>query len=211
MSEYEKKVKEEGFDFIIGIDEAGRGPLAGPVVAAAVLLKETDFSSPIRDSKKLSPKQREGSFAEIFQKAYVGVGVMNEKIIDKENILQATFLAMESAVIDLERQIPESFCDKRSFVKKTCLLIDGNRFQTKLPYSYRTIVNGDSLVFSISCASIVAKVTRDRMIDLYDKIYPQYGFKKHKGYGTLAHRNAIKQYGLSTIHRKTFSQKFCVK
>jgi len=208
MLSYEEKVKQEGFDFIIGVDEAGRGPLAGPVVASAVLLKEIDFNSPIRDSKKLSPQQRECAFEEIYAKASVGVGVMSEKIIDKENILQATFLAMESAVMDLARQIPESFCDQKSFVKKVCLLIDGNRFQTKLPYSYRTIVNGDNLVFSISCASIVAKVTRDRMIDVYDKIFPQYGFKKHKGYGTQIHREAIKRHGLSVIHRKTFSEKF---
>jgi ribonuclease HII len=211
MFEAEEKVRQEGFDFIIGIDEAGRGPLAGPVVAAAVLVKEKDFHSPIRDSKKLSPKQREKAFHEIYQKSFVGVGVISETVIDKENILQATFLAMESAVKDLIRQIPPDVRDGKDFSKKVCLLVDGNQFKSSLPYAHESIISGDSLVFSISAASIIAKVTRDNMLDAYDKIFPQYGFKKHKGYGTLFHRNAIKQYGLSAIHRKTFSQKFCVK
>ncbi|MBF0522680.1 MAG: ribonuclease HII [Candidatus Omnitrophica bacterium] len=209
MLTFESQIRQEGFDFVIGIDEAGRGPLAGPVVASAVLLKQTDFHSPIRDSKKLSSKQRETAFEEIGQKAYVGVGIVSESVIDEANILRAAFMAMEGAVLDLVRQLPGDVSSQNDFSKKVCLLVDGNQFISALPYAYRTIVKGDEKVFSISAASIIAKVTRDRMLDIYDRIFPEYGFQKHKGYPTLAHRSAIKTHGMSPIHRKTFSKKFC--
>jgi ribonuclease HII len=202
MLQWEQKSQQEGFSFVIGIDEAGRGPLAGPVVAAAVCLKETDFSERIDDSKKLSAQQRERAFHEIQAKAHVGVGIMSEAVIDDCNILQATFHAMHQAVDDLFKRIPD--CRNEQCV----LLIDGHIFRTSLPVRYHTIIDGDALSLSIACASIMAKVTRDRILDTYDKVFPQYGFKKHKGYGTAVHRQAIAQHGPSIIHRKTFLQEY---
>ncbi|MDP8213145.1 MAG: ribonuclease HII [Candidatus Zapsychrus exili] len=204
MLEYENKVKEKGFDLIVGIDEAGRGPLAGPVVASAVAVRTEDFQNKICDSKKISASKREKAFCEIYEKAYVGVGVINELVIDQHNILRATFYAMRNAVEHLVSQLPEEITKEQNFKSKICLLVDGDKFMLKSPYPYKTVVGGDNHVFSISCASIVAKVTRDRMIAIYDKIFPEYGFKKHKGYGTLQHRLAIREFGPSEIHRKTF-------
>lgn len=200
---YEQQAKREGFDFIIGVDEAGRGPLAGPVVAAAVFLREEAFQNPIRDSKKINAPQREKAFQEIQEKACVGVGVVSEGVIDQCNILQATYQAMTAAVSELVEQIFSNETQP-DIQRKVCLLIDGNSFKSDLPFSYRTIIGGDDLSLSIACASIVAKVTRDRILGEYDKIFPEYGFGKHKGYATLEHKLAIKQYGLSKIHRKTF-------
>jgi ribonuclease HII len=207
MFEDESNFKNQGFQFVLGIDEAGRGPLAGPVVASAVALKEFEFDCKITDSKKLSPKRREEAFDEISQKAYVGVGIVDQGMIDKINILEATFFAMNKAVEDLISHLPKEVTDDVSFPEKVILLIDGNRFKTRFPYNYRTIIKGDLSVFSISCASIIAKVTRDRIVDKYDQKYPEYGFKNHKGYGTLQHRNAIKEHGLLDIHRKSFCRK----
>jgi len=187
----------------LGIDEAGRGPLAGPVVAAAVAIKDFDFASEVRDSKLLSPRQREKAFAEIFTKAHVGVGVIAESAIDEINILEATFVAMTNAVWHLLRRVPPEF-RSGDWTKKVLLLVDGNRFKTELPYHFQTLVSGDARSLSIACASVVAKVTRDRILMAYDKIYPQYGFKKHKGYPTAEHRNAIERHGFSPIHRLTF-------
>jgi ribonuclease HII len=202
MFDYEKKAQSEGFSFVIGIDEAGRGPLAGPVVASAVLLRDNNFSSVIKDSKKMTEKQRNCAFVEVFDKALVGVGIISSSVIDTVNILEATFLAMNRAVRQLVLQIPDS--QREDFNRKVCLLIDGNMFKSELPYAYRTIVKGDSAVLSIACASIVAKVTRDRILASYDKIYPEYGFKQHKGYGTVKHKDAIREYGQTLIHRKSF-------
>ena len=199
MLKYEHQIKAEGFDLIIGIDEAGRGPLAGPVVASAVSLKHTDFSNKISDSKKMTPKQRQAAYHEIYDKAYVGVGIISESVIDEHNILNATFLAMRNAVDDLMFQFGQAIAPN-----KVCLLVDGNQFKVDVPYQYRTIVGGDSLVFSIACASVIAKVTRDRILEVYDQVFPEYGFKKHKGYPTRAHREAIKEYGASTIHRQSY-------
>ncbi len=199
MPNFEKKAKAQGFHLIIGIDEAGRGPLAGPVVAAAVLLRKSQFSSPINDSKKLSPKNRERAFHEIQKKAYVGVGIMSETVIDRCNILQSTFLAMQRAVEQLMSRIPEPVN-----ANQVCLLVDGNRFKSSLPYAYQTIIQGDQKVLSIMCASIVAKVTRDRILNIYDRIFPHYGFKRHKGYPTEEHRRILSQRGPCDIHRKTF-------
>ena len=202
MIEIEQETLNQGFDFVIGVDEAGRGPLAGPVTAAAVLLKTQIFQNKIDDSKKLTSAQRLKAFEEIYDNAYVGVGIMNEEIIDRNNILEATYLAMNNAIRDLVARLPESLED--NFSSRVCLLIDGNRFKSDLPYAYKAIVGGDARVTSIACASIVAKVTRDRILDTYDKIYPEYGFRQHKGYPTLAHKQAIARHGLSLIHRKTF-------
>lgn len=204
MLDYENEVKADGFSLIIGIDEAGRGPLAGPVVAAAVALRSNNFLSTIRDSKKITPRQRDKAFDEIYQNAYVGVGIVPEAIIDKINILQATFLAMNNAVKDIEGQIPSSLKEQEDFSKNICLLIDGNSFKSSVPYAYKTVIKGDSKVFSIACASIIAKVMRDRIMCDYDKEFPVYGFKKHKGYPTAAHKQALREYGLSKIHRRSF-------
>lgn len=202
---YENEASSAGFRFVIGVDEAGRGPLAGPVVACAVLLKNKKFLSRIDDSKKITSRQREAAFHEIHQNAYVGVGVVSEIVIDTINIVEATYQAMAMAVSRIIETLPSSRITQSSFHKKVLLLVDGNSFKSSLPYSYKTVVDGDCLCMSIACASIVAKVTRDRILDAYDQVFPQYGFKQHKGYGTEEHREAIKRFGPSLIHRKTYS------
>ncbi|MEI6437634.1 MAG: ribonuclease HII [Candidatus Omnitrophota bacterium] len=193
-----------GFRFLFGVDEAGRGPLAGPVVAGAVLLKATDFSVRVGDSKKLSAAQREKAFDQIHERAYVGVGIVSEQVIDEINILRAAHLAMLNAVKELVKSLPEDIRSQQGFEAAVKLLVDGNIFTEKVPYKVETVIGGDAKSLSIACASIIAKVTRDRLIDSYDSVYPQYGFRQHKGYPTAAHRAAIKQHGLSPIHRKTF-------
>ncbi len=197
MLAHEQKAKADGFDLVVGIDEAGRGPLAGPVVAAAVCVSDYKFSSRIDDSKKLTEKQRQDAFDEIVANCDFGVGLISEEQIDKHNILQATFMAMKAAILDLAMQV-------QLRADKVCLLIDGNQFSSDLPYAHRTIVGGDAQSLSIACASIVAKVTRDRLLMSYDKIFPEYGFAKHKGYPTKEHKKAIALHGLSPIHRRTF-------
>lgn len=195
MCRYEKEAYSEGIKYIAGIDEAGRGPLAGPVVAAAVILPENVFISGLNDSKKLNEKQREKLFSEITEKAIAyEVGIVDEKIIDELNILNATKMAMEIAVETLK-------------VKPDLLLIDAvNLDSLKIPQ--KSIVKGDSLSVSIAAASIIAKVTRDRLIEEMDSIYPEYGFKKHKGYGTKEHIDAIKKFGICPIHRVSFTKNF---
>ncbi len=201
---FENEAKQMGFSLVCGLDEAGRGPLAGPVVAAAVVLRSSRFRCLIRDSKKMTALQRERAFHDIHEKAYVGVGIISRAVIDEMNIANATFSAMANAVIQMVSRLPPDFSDPGFLKKQLCLLVDGNRFKTDLPYYFKTIVSGDARSLSIACASVVAKVVRDRILIAYDKIYPQYGFKKHKGYPTVEHRNAIKRYGLSPIHRLTY-------
>ena len=203
-ADYEHEIRAEGFNLIIGVDEAGRGPLAGPVVASAVALTSDEFQSKIRDSKTLSARQREEAFYEIYEKAYVGVGIVSESVIDRGNILEATFLAMTNAVENAIAQFAAVEDGGNAFQQNVCLLIDGNLFRSDLPYAYRTIVQGDNIVLSIACASIIAKVTRDRILNVYDAIYPQYGFKRHKGYPTPQHKEAISAHGLSLIHRRSY-------
>jgi ribonuclease HII len=194
---YENKFKKRGCDFVIGVDEVGRGSLAGPVVAAAVSLKIKSFQNRIDDSKKLSPMQREKAFPEIVSKSVFGIGIINEKIIDRLNIAVATRLAMEQAVSDLIDKIKH--CRK----SRIHILIDGN-VKINIDYPFSVIVKGDSRSKSIACASILAKVIRDKMMSVYHRIYPQYGFLAHKGYATKMHRSALKKFGPSTIHRVTF-------
>jgi ribonuclease HII len=191
MLYYERKLKRQGKRRIAGLDEAGRGPLAGPVVASAVILKDFRFRNRIADSKALSRRARERAYEEILQKAYVGVGVVGEKEIDRINILQATLRAMELAVRDLN-------------VSPDYLLIDGISYPA-IPHPKLAIIDGESHSLSIACASIIAKVTRDLIMSYYDVLYPKYGFARHKGYGTRGHFNAIKRHGPSPIHRLTFS------
>lgn len=189
---FENQKREKGFIHIAGIDEAGRGPLAGPVVAAAVILKYNDIIEGLTDSKKVSPPKRELLFHEITKRAIsLGVGIACHKEVDEINILQATLLAMKRAV--------EKLSTKPQF-----LLIDGI---TPLPINIpqETIKKGDSRSYSIAAASILAKVTRDHIMIEQDKIYPEYGFMSHKGYGSQKHRDAIKKYSPCPIHRKTFA------
>ena len=198
MLYYEQKFKKTGKNLIIGIDEAGRGPLAGPVVAAAVWLKTFSFRNRIDDSKKLSASQREKAFLEIIDKSVFGIGIINEKVIDRVNILVATQLAMEKATDELLSKVIALPA------KQIQLLVDGPvKLNFCLPIA--NIIRGDGKSKSIASASIIAKVTRDRIMALYDKIFPQYGFIRHKGYPTKAHRNAIKKFGSSIIHRMSFS------
>jgi ribonuclease HII len=187
---HEKRLSSQGYIRIAGVDEAGRGPLAGPVVAGAVILKEHSFKERVDDSKKLSPKKREKAYLEIIEKCIVGVGIVSEKIIDEINIYRATIKAMEDAIEDLE-------------LKPDYVMVDGRmRLSTRCPI--KRIVGGDALSLSIAAASIVAKVTRDKLMMEYDRTYPQYGFARHKGYGTRSHMEALKRYGPSPIHRFSF-------
>ncbi len=192
MLYYERQCRAQGFAHIAGVDEAGRGPLAGPVVAAAVIFPPDTIIDEVNDSKQLPAAERERLFGVITSSAIAyGVGIVHHDVIDSINILQATYRAMHEAI-------------SRLSVPPDHLLIDGNRFLAQgVPFT--TIVDGDALSFSIAAASILAKVTRDRMMVDYDAMYPGYGFAKHKGYATREHREAIKQFGICDIHRRTFT------
>ena len=198
MNSFERKAHECGYRLVAGIDEAGRGPLAGPVVAAAVILppgyEQGDTllqGVAINDSKKLSPRQRGKLYETIARDAVsVGIGVVEAPEIDAVNILQATLAAMKEAVLALS--VPPDY-----------LLIDGlNRIDLDTPQE--TIISGDSRSLSIAAASIVAKVSRDRLMEMYHRQFPQYNFLRNKGYGTREHREAILKYGRSKIHRRSF-------
>lgn len=204
--EKEKLYWEQGLQFVVGIDEAGRGSLAGPVVAGAVIVQphviEEVQSAPefklVRDSKTLSEKQREKAYDFVTQNFQWGVGITDEKTIDRINILQAAYLSMKKAVSDLKsktKNIPQ------------IILIDGRSPIPNISIRQESIVSGDKHIFSISAASIVAKVTRDRIMLEYSEKYPQYDFAKHKGYGTKLHFEMIEKHGLCDIHRKSFCKK----
>lgn len=183
---------------IIGVDEAGRGPLAGPVVAAAVKINEYhDFFQEINDSKKLSEKKREYLFDKIIAYCHVGVGIATVEEIDEINILNATFLAMNRALEDIQK-------DEITFDK---VLVDGNKLIKGYEGKQEAIVKGDAKSLSIAAASIIAKVTRDRIMMKNAEIYPEYAFEKHKGYGTKLHREILLEKGALPIHRKTFLKK----
>jgi ribonuclease HII len=189
--EIEISLWTKGIQTIAGVDEAGRGPLAGPVVAAAVVFPSGTHIKGVEDSKKLSEKRREELFPLIKEQAMaVGVGIVGHDIIDRINILQATILAMHKAIDELT-------------IKPEFVITDGNSFRHEdLPYE--NIIDGDEKSFTIAAASIVAKVTRDRLMREYDTRYPQYGFAQHKGYGTKRHLEAIRRFGLCDIHRRSF-------
>ncbi|MBQ2934201.1 MAG: ribonuclease HII [Clostridia bacterium] len=189
---YEKEANDKGFKLVCGVDEAGRGPLAGPVCAAAVILPENCEIEGLNDSKKISEKKREALFDIIKEKAIaysIAFGTLQE--IEEYNILEATYIAMNRAIDGLDK-------------KADFALIDGNRVPKGIKIPCETVVKGDSHSCSIAAASILAKVTRDRLMLEYDKKYPQYLFAQHKGYGTKAHYEAIKQYGVCEIHRLSF-------
>ena len=192
---YENEAFSEGSLIVCGVDEAGRGPLAGPVFAAAVVLHKDQIIEGANDSKKLSEKKREALFDVIVsQAADYCIASVNEKTIDEINILQATYLAMAKAVEGLKKR--PDIC-----------LIDGNRRPPQIEIPCRTIVKGDALSMSIACASILAKVSRDRFMLELDRQYPQYHFAKHKGYGTQLHIDLLRQYGASPVHRRSFLKK----
>ena len=191
MNGFENKARECGYRMVAGIDEAGRGPLAGPVVAAAVILPPGYEHPEINDSKKLSSRQRVRLYGIIQRDAIsIGVGLCEASLIDRVNILQATLIAMKEAVLEL---LP---CPD-------CLLIDGlNRID--LAITQETIIRGDSRSISIAAASIIAKVSRDRLMEMYHRQFPQYNFLQNKGYGTRDHREAILKFGRCKLHRRSF-------
>lgn len=195
MWQIEDSFYSQGYQVICGVDEAGRGPLAGPVCAAAVILpKHLDIPG-LTDSKKLTDKKRRELFPLIQEQAVAyGIGLASQEEIDEINILQATFLAMERALAQLQ-------------VRPDLALIDGNR-EREFGVPVQTVVKGDSLSANIAAASVLAKVTRDDLMMELAQQYPQYGFEIHKGYGTKAHYEALRQYGASPIHRKSFLKKF---
>lgn len=192
---YENEAINKGYDIVCGVDEAGRGPLAGPVFAAAVILPKGHIVDGVNDSKKLSEKKRDMLYDKIIDECVCySIGTASEKEIDEINILQATFLAMRRAVEGLE-------------IKPQFALVDGNRTPMLNGVEVETVVKGDAKSASIAAASIIAKVSRDRyMLEMAEK-YPEYHFEKHKGYGTKLHYEIIEQYGICELHRKSFLKK----
>ncbi len=196
LKEIEKGLYHKGFQKICGIDEAGRGPLAGPVVVAGVIMPQGSMIEGVNDSKKVSEKKREKLYDLILEEAIsYSVAIIGQDIIDEINILNATKQGVTNVVEGLD-------------IKPDLIIIDAlNHINTKgIPYD--SIIKGDAKCYNIAAASIIAKVTRDRIMRQWDEIYPQYGFVQHKGYGTAKHIAAIKEYGLCPIHRKTFTKNF---
>ena len=191
---FEKKLVESGYKYIAGVDEAGRGPLAGPVVAAAVILPEEFSSNQLNDSKKLSSSKREKIYNELMNvdsKVISAFAVIDEVVIDKINILRATHMAMAQASSNLS-------------IEPSFVIIDGMPIKD-FPFNNESIIKGDSKSLSIAAASVIAKVERDRIMLNYSKEYPEYKFEKHKGYGTKLHLDALKKFGPCKIHRKSFA------
>ena len=192
----ELKLYERNIEYICGIDEAGRGPLAGPVVVGAVILPQDSFIEGVNDSKKISEKKREKIYDQILEEAIsYSVGIVDQKTIDEINILNATKLGVKIALEGL-KQRPD------------VIMVDALTNMDTLGIPYISVVKGDAKNYSIAAASIIAKVTRDRIMKEYDEIYPEYGFSGHKGYGTAKHIQAIKEYGICPLHRKTFTKNF---
>lgn len=201
-----KKIEEDiylkGAQSIAGIDEAGRGPLAGPVVVACVVMPRDSMIEGVNDSKKVSEKKREKLYDEITQEAIAyGVGIIPQEEIDRINILNATKEGLTLAIKEMEKDLKEK---QRSFEKPEIILVDALTKIDTDHIPYRSIIKGDAKSYSIAAASIIAKVTRDRIMREWDEVYPMYGFAKHKGYGTASHIAAIKEYGLCPLHRRSF-------
>ncbi|MCI8384119.1 MAG: ribonuclease HII [Clostridia bacterium] len=196
LKEIEKDLYQKGFQKIGGIDEAGRGPLAGPVVVAGVIMPPDSMIEGVNDSKKVSEKKREKLYDLILEEAIsYSVAIIGQDVIDEINILNATKQGVTKVIEELEE-------------KPDLLLVDAlNQIDTK-GISYQSIIKGDAKCYNIAAASILAKVTRDRIMRQWDEIYPQYGFAGHKGYGTAKHIQAIKEYGLCPIHRRSFTKNF---
>ena len=192
-SNWESQLRKRGCVDICGVDEAGRGPLAGPVVAAAVILPFNFDATGIDDSKQLTARQREEQYERVVRECCAfGIGTVFPEEIDRINILQASFEAMRQAIAELD-------------LAPDFVLVDGNKPIPDLSLSQKAIIGGDGKVVAIACASIIAKVTRDRMMCEYHEQYPQYGFDRHKGYPTPEHRRMIERYGVLDIHRKSFT------
>ena len=192
LKEIDKSYFKEGYNYICGIDEAGRGPLAGPVVVAAVIMPKDSMIEGVNDSKKVSEKKREKLYELIIEEAIsYSVGIVDQNEIDRINILNATKAGLTEAVRTLK-------------VKPELILVDALTNIDTCGVPYQSIIKGDAKSYSIAAASIIAKVTRDRIMREWDNVYPQYGFEKHKGYGTAAHISAIKENGLCPLHRLSF-------
>lgn len=192
LKEIDKSYFKKGYNYICGIDEAGRGPLAGPVVVAAVIMPKDSMIEGVNDSKKVSEKKREKLYELIIEEAIsYSVGIVDQNEIDRINILNATKAGLTEAVRTLK-------------VKPELILVDALTNIDTCGVPYQSIIKGDAKSYSIAAASIIAKVTRDRIMKEWDKVYPQYGFEKHKGYGTAAHISAIKENGLCPLHRLSF-------
>ena len=207
-----KKVEEElyiqkGLKTIAGIDEAGRGPLAGPVVVACCMMPRNSMIEGVNDSKKIAEKKREKLYELITNEAVsYGVGMIGQTEIDEINILNATKKGLTKAIQEMEEKLRQK--PELGITKPDAILVDALTKIDTDGIPYQSIVHGDAISYSIACASIIAKVTRDRIMRQWDEIYPQYGFAKHKGYGTATHIQAIKEYGLCPLHRRSFTKKF---
>ena len=198
LKQIDKEFFDMGMQYVCGIDEAGRGPLAGPVVVASVMLPKDSMIEGVNDSKKISESKREKLYDVILQEAIsYGIGIIYQEEIDEINILQATKKGLHEAVANME-------------IKPNVILVDALTGIDTLGIPYKSIIKGDAKSYSIGAASIIAKVTRDRIMREWDKVYPEYGFAGHKGYGTAKHIEAIKKYGLTPIHRKTFCKNFVI-
>ena len=196
LKQFEKQIYETGVETICGIDEAGRGPLAGPVVVAAVIMPKDSMIEGVNDSKKVSEKKRELIYEKIIDEAIAyGVGIIDQKEIDDINILNATKKGLTEALKEMK-------------IRPDRILVDALTDIDTLGVPYKSIIKGDAKCYSIAAASIIAKVTRDRIMREWDKVYPEYGFEKHKGYGTASHISAIKEYGLCPLHRRSFTKNF---
>lgn len=205
LKNYEQNLYKKGYKLICGIDEAGRGPLMGPVVVGAAIMKPDSKIEWVNDSKKVSEKRREILYDKITQEAISwGVGIISEKEIDKVNILNATKEGLTIALKEVITKLQENNENK----KPDIVIVDALKNIDTLGIEYQSIIKGDATCYSISCASIIAKVTRDRIIRQWDEVYPQYGFARNKGYGTAEHIEALKKYGACPIHRKTFITHF---
>lgn len=196
LKKIDKDFFDRGIKYVAGIDEAGRGPLAGPVVVAAVIMKPDSMIEGINDSKKISEKKREKLYDLILDEAIsYGIGIVDQKEIDEINILQATKKGLTEAIKQME-------------IKPNVILVDALNNIDTLKIPYQSIIKGDAKSYAIAAASIIAKVTRDRIMREWNNVYPQYGFASHKGYGTAKHILAIKEYGPCPLHRKSFIKNF---
>ena len=196
LKEHENELREKGFKTICGIDEAGRGPLAGPVVIASVIMPANSMIEGVNDSKKISEKKREKIYDQILEEAVsYGIAIIGQDEIDEINILNATKKGLTVSLQEMSQ-------------KPDLILVDALNGIDTLGIPYDSIIKGDAKCYSIAAASIIAKVTRDRIMREWDKVYPEYGFEKHKGYGTAAHIAAIRENGLCPIHRRSFTKNF---
>ena len=202
IKKIEEELYDQGIKSIAGIDEAGRGPLAGPVVVACAIMPHDSMIEGVNDSKKVSEKKREKLYDLITKESIAyGVGIISQEEIDRINILNATKEGLTMAIKEMEKNLYEK---NRGFAKPEIILVDALTKIDTDHIPYRSIIKGDSKSYSIAAASIIAKVTRDRIMREWDEVYPMYGFEKHKGYGTAAHIAAIKEYGLCPLHRRSF-------